>query len=134
MSCPVCGHVDGACAGQVKTNERQIITMAGTSTVKGPERVPRQRRGIGRAGYVGEGGPRVEVYDPDAPNIRLVQDTMAELDDDEDAEVSASPAAETSALVPFTVETVTGFTDTTGEEAEAPKPRRSRKKKDDDGD
>lgn len=89
MKCPVCGHDSAACVGP--THATDVITVSGVVKRTGPERVPRQRKGIGRAGYVGERTGKVEVYEPGAPNLRLVvpDDTEPETDNETDGEPAA---------------------------------------------
>lgn len=75
--CPICGHKDGACKGTA----RDIVTVSGMQRRVGPQRVPKQKgspRWAGRAGYVGEGTGKIEIYDPDLPNIRLVDEPIEE--------------------------------------------------------
>lgn len=79
MKCPVCGHPDQACEGDVKTRQQLIITSNGDMQRRnGRERVPVQRGRIGKAGYVGQSDGRVEVFDPQFPKIQFVQEADVE--------------------------------------------------------
>jgi hypothetical protein len=126
MNCPVCGHVDGACEGNVKTNTAQIITADGVVARTGPERVPRQNGRIGKPGYVGERTGKVQVYDPAFPNITLVAGLIV---DDADAApesqaVSSSPDPRGDRLQPATPQRAAALT----HPVEVKPPRRPRKK------
>lgn len=138
-ACPVCGHVDGACKGK----SADIITVSGVVKRTGPERVPRQRRGIGKAGYVGEGTGKVEIYDPDVPHLRLVQPEDTGTGDGGDASELGLPAVSYDASTSPSFSG--GFTAEAAEEPDSivppvdvtskntiDKPKRTRRKKADD--
>jgi hypothetical protein len=116
--CPVCGHVNGACAGKVKTQTRQIITADGMVTQHGLPRVPSNQRRGWKSGYVGN----VQIFDPRFPNVRLVSepDEVVEEDADEPVELTFNEGGASAG---------SGAGVVLGDPAPAPKPPRTRKPK-----
>lgn len=80
--CSVCGADDHECKGTAAVNEHQIIDFTGVRTTSERMRAPMQHVRDGRAGYIGD----VELYEPTAPGVRLVQIG----DGDEAADVPAT--------------------------------------------
>ena len=81
MNCPVCGQEDAVCGG----GSTHVVLSGMKETGMARMRVPKQRATRGIPGYVGD----VEVYDPEAPSLPLVED-----DEDEEPEAKeiAAPA------------------------------------------
>lgn len=150
MNCPVCGHPDGACKGSTRTNERQVITSAGTQKRVGPERMPAPggaARWRNRVGYVGQADGRVEVYDQAYPHITFVSGEESEADGEVSppdvaggegaalfGDAGAAPAthtAESGGVLPAAEEE--GASSVPPKEDDAPRtPRRTRRKKADE--
>lgn len=59
---------------------RDVINLSGVARDDRKPRVPRMKVRRGVAGYVGEADGRVDVYEPEAPLVNLVDAT----EDDED--------------------------------------------------